>query len=99
MDKLIAELEEKEQWYYDQHVFLGQRLVTSIEIAKGNIVADCIQLVKEHTKDHVLVPIAPTDEIENAMVDYLLDRLGPDSPYIDVEGLYKAMITKESNDA
>jgi len=80
MDKLIKALKDQSFWAGDH----GAWAIDMI---------DCIDIIKDHTAGMVLVPIEPTDEIESAMVDYLVSRHGPDLGHTDVEGLYKAMIT------
>ena len=64
--KKIKELEEKEQWYYkDAHTTgrQNQRPYEIMQIGKGNIVADCIQLIKEHMDGHVLAPVNRLESI------------------------------------
>lgn len=82
MNKLIKALEEKEQWYYDDVAGMPDNSrYRFLQITKGNMVADCIQLVKEHLQDHVLVPLSKLNRYDVNWWDQTCDK-EPDGDYV-----------------
>lgn len=103
MRELIKALEEMEQDFYRRSDTCGPATASKhIFITKGNIVADCIQLIKDHAEGQILVSERQLESIADNLA--CIGNYGPKAILNTQEMCMKMaedisdMITKESND-
>ncbi len=104
MDNLIKALEEKRDELYPLDPRFGYEAWK--EADRGiRAITSIIDIIKDHTEGHVLVPIEPTEEMLKAgrkvQLDWIENPLFEDPSMLIRGGIaYKAMINayKESND-